>query len=329
MELNFQLLDHVLAVLKELEAEDIRHAGMQESLQDAEAVLRPLPEAAHVTLLADLTPANLGPDFLTGLATVFAHCEARLSVLYFISCYRLLDLLEIIVDGLNRGRFPRTLLAARSLVEHAAICKWRQRELAPLLDAVNDVKPSTIRKCKGDADRTTSIVEIIFAANLKLEETYGAGRFDRDVFADLSKLKEIELKTGENLRQVGIMKAIDNLSWTGPLIPATNARFYYELLCDYVHPNVGSNFLHVNQEGYKDVFNPVTKSKNRLVHMEMAVDTYDKSLYLHVLSVIIIPVREATKDLIDYTRWLQGCLNSRRQFAVKLAEIGVKDLARQ
>jgi hypothetical protein len=72
--------------------------------------------------------------------------------------------------------------------------------------------------------------------------------------------------------------------------------------------------------------NSITRSKNRLVHMEIAVDASDKSLYLHVLNVITIPVREAIGDLIECARWLETKLDNRRAFQRKLQEMGVEPL---
>jgi hypothetical protein len=327
MDLKIGLSDHVRAAMNLLEAENAVNTGLPRALEDAEALLKSLPAHADVSFVSSHAVPDLGPDFLTGMATIFAHSEARLSVLFFVCCYRLMDLLEIVVDGLNRGRFSRTMLAARSLVEHSAICRWRQRELHPLLEAVEAIRPSSLRKCKGNAELTLAIGNTILTANRKLEEIYGAGRFNRDVFADLNKIMEIELEVNARHRQVGVMDAIDDLEWLGPLIPATTPRFYYELLCDYVHPNVGSNFLYVNREDYTDMMHLESGSMNRLVHMQMAVDSSDtSSLYLHVLSVLIIPVREAIGDMIKHARWLEAKLDNRREFQRRLKEIGVTGL---
>jgi hypothetical protein len=61
--------------------ENAIYIGMQLSLADAEALLRPLPQRAQATLVSNLNKEDLGPDFLAALATLFAHCEARLTVL--------------------------------------------------------------------------------------------------------------------------------------------------------------------------------------------------------------------------------------------------------
>jgi len=328
MEFKYGLSDHVVTALEQLETEDSTFAGLRQVLSEAKDTLRPLPSRVQITMVSNLDREYLGADFLTGLATLFAHTEARLRVLYYVSSYRLLDLLEMVVAGLNGGRFAGVMLGSRSLVEHAAISRWRQRQLMPLLEAVDGIRPSTLRRCKGNGNLTSAVVETLYNANSKLEETYAAGRFDRGVLSKPREIKSIELDAKDPLRQVGIMDAIDELNWSGPLLPATNARFYYELLCDYVHPNVGSNFMHIDRENYEDIRNLHTNAANRLVHMEIAADTLDKSLCLHVLSAMAIPVREATKDLIDYSRWLERHLEGRRQFGSKLRESGIKDISR-
>jgi hypothetical protein len=81
MDLNIRLGDHVRGVGATGKKENAIYIGMQLSLADAEALLRPLPQRAQATLVSNLNKEDLGPDFLAALATLFAHCEARLTVL--------------------------------------------------------------------------------------------------------------------------------------------------------------------------------------------------------------------------------------------------------
>ena len=320
--LNSDVLKHIETLEKSWDG----YAGVPQIFDEAAVLFETLPAVGQARLVYHLTPKHLGPDLLIAAATLFAHAESRLRVLHLLSCYRLLDLIETIISGLNRGRFTGSVLATRSLVEHAAISKWKQRELAPLLDQLDEIKPSSIRRCKGDATLRDSVFASIVEVDRKLEETYGAGRFDRRVLEDLAELKPIELKPSDPNRQVGVMDAIDELSWTGPLYPATTPRFYYELLCDYVHPNVGSNFLYVNQESHTEIAHLDAGYRNKVLEMEISANASDKSLYLHVLALISIPIREATRDLIEHIRWLESQRNTRAEFQRRLRQINIRSL---
>src|ERR1039457_1635373 len=79
MDLNIRLGDHVRSVGATGKKENAIYIGMQLSLADAEALLRPLPQRAQATLVSNLNKEDLGPVFLAALATLFAHCEARLT----------------------------------------------------------------------------------------------------------------------------------------------------------------------------------------------------------------------------------------------------------
>jgi hypothetical protein len=172
--------------------------------------------------------------------------------------------------------------------------------------------------------------EAIFAAVLPaislLDKCFGAARFNRRALLEFEDLGiPIELDKEHEYRQVGVMEAVEACEWKGPLWPATTPRFFYELLCDYVHPNAGSNLLYVDQESVTDIEGP-SGTRNRLVARVTAHCPEDVSLLLHVLQVVCIPLRESASVLNHHVRWLGSQIERRGAFLESLERQGYRPL---
>lgn len=151
-------------------------------------------------------------------------------------------LCKSLADSVNRLDFLAYALIGRSLIEHAANFRYFFREqIAPLVKA--DASPEDMEAFR------------------KLCEVHIRGtRFDWHAFLvkNFEKMKaEVreKLKAGSNApkashadspRPVPIKKCID--AW-GKETPAVVIA--YDLFCDLVHPNVGSNFLTMTVDGYQ------------------------------------------------------------------------------
>src|SRR5262249_48892342 len=91
--------------------------------------------------------------------------------------------------------------------------------------------------------------------------------------------------------QIFAGRAIRVLDWTGPHPENRNMYWWYSLLCDYVHPNVGASNLFVDVQEEVAMQFP-NGQENRLYRRRLSRRPDDLSALTHVLSVIYLSLRE-------------------------------------
>jgi hypothetical protein len=219
------------------------------------------------------------------------------------------------------------MLCSRALLEHSAIAEMRIAELERLAAPIILLLPSEIRR----SIKTPKIASIggkVSDLLIYLDLCFGAGRFNRDALEDHRNLIEIEVLKSDPRRQIGVMDAIDALDWPGVLIPATTPRYYYELLCDYVHPNVGANIIFVDEETRTYCQFPGASESTFIVERVTALIPSAKSIRLHVVQVYILPLRESLQTIAKQIKRLGSMSRELSDLCGRLRENGMRPLVR-
>lgn len=325
MKVQLPLLPKVQRGLARLNEIDPCSAGIAEVLAACSETLQSISETQATAMLGILNPAALGTNVPAGIAQLFQHVHQMLVLLRHVGACRLAEILSGVLSSLEQSYHTQACLLARASMEHAAIAQWRQRQLSPVLARVDELDPNSFGSelTKGGG---RSIFAAVLPAISLLDKCFGAARFNRRALLEFEDLRiPIELDKEHEYRQVGVMEAVEACEWKGPLWPATTPRFFYELLCDYVHPNAGSNLLYVDQESVTDIEGP-SGARNRLVARVTAHCPEDDSLLLHVLQVVCIPLRESASVLNQHLRWLGTQIERREAFLESLERLGYKPL---
>jgi hypothetical protein len=296
--------------------------GLDGALVKLHKSVASLRNRTTVTLMRDIRPDTLGADRAKGIGELFRQVSQHLDCLHAIAGYRVTRFTQDALETLESARYSQACLIIRALVEHHAMADHQWKLLTPFLERLNSIYVSDVRRVLHGQNSAQPLFDALIPTLEALVRVYGAGRFERRRFGDPERFNSTEIKKDDPYRQVQILKAIDNLAWSGPLFPEMTPRIHYEFLCDYVHPNVGSNFLFIDRETTRraDGNGPM------VIWREIAFNPDDMSILLHVLQVVYIPFRESVLGLAKHVERLAAARDVRVQFSGKLKEIGILTL---
>ncbi len=259
-------------------------AGFSAAIAEARKVVESVPAAFSFAFFLNPTPAAMGSDPAVVFPRLLAETEGWLGFIVHSTAFRLAQLLDDVVTGLNQGRPYRVAGAARCLLELAAFVH-QSRKL--VMEAASAVLP------KPPADFSAAVAGV--ASTLKVASRFAqVTRFNwaAMVRGDAEEFYTAWDKVEERLKATQILTLIDKL----PGESKRAARFFYEMLCDFVHQNVGSHILLVSSAE--------AVSEGRMRWTVSREPTSDEALLL-LLHVIAIPVRDSIWRLIHDMQGLQ------------------------
>ncbi len=157
-----------------------------------------------------------------------------------VSLHKFSSLIATLIESVNRGNYLTYALTGRSMIEHVATLRyyWEKR-LAPIIQTASERGSLTPDERK--------------SAILSLDQHLRGSRFDWLSFElkDYRQLKESQASRRRQKRgtqsetrrenfpdQINVQTAIDHWAKAEPGI-----HIAYDIFCDLVHPNLGSNFL--------------------------------------------------------------------------------------
>ena len=201
--------------------------------------------------------------------------------------FRLGQFLDDLVTGLNSARPYRVVGTARYLLELAAFV---HHSTNIVLAEVNTVFP------RPPEDVPTAIKGVVGTLN----EAKRFAQSTRFNWSALSRGRADEFYSGwnrveEQAKAPQILTLIDKL----PGDEKQAARFYYDLLCDFVHPNAGSHMLLML------LIDGTGQAGEGKMHWELASEPSSDEALLVLVHVVAIPVRSSAYLLQDDIRNLQ------------------------
>jgi hypothetical protein len=195
--------------------------------------------------------------------------------------------LDDLVTGLNSARPYRVVNAARGLVELSAFVYHHTKILK---SATIDVSPQT----SDIASIIKGILSTVKAASHFAQVT----RFNWSAMVrnDMDEFFTAWHIVDERVKATQILTLIDKL----PGEEKRSARFFYDMLCDYVHPNVGAHTLVVNK---------AESISGGQMHWELSREPdSDEALWV-LFHTIAIPFRASIQTLLQDLQHLQLARN--------------------
>lgn len=325
------LTDDLQNAITQLGKEHSIYSGLHERIGAFTKTLAVIPDSLETSMFGDVSIESIGLNPALMISQVHQQaCEMLRLYVHVLAC-NYANLTEGILRSLNESNYSAAILMTRALLEHTAVANIRLFQIRLHCDALKKWTPSSVRKSaksKNDQFGYQAFSDAFDFMEL-LNYCYGAGRFNRDALIDHQNLLEIEIPKNDPSRQIGVIDAIKELNWTGPLIPATNAGYYYHLLCDYVHPNVGANIVFVDIEEVRECVIKGARKGNRVIRRISRISPNDMSLRLHTLQVIYLPLRESLVQATMQLYELTSIQKQRDRFAQGLRDIGLIPLLPQ
>ena len=269
--------------------------GFAAAVDDARKVIKSTPPDFAFTFYLDPNPRTMGGDSAIVFPRLLAETEGWLGFIVHSVAYRLGQFLDDLSTGINDARPYRAVGAARSLVELSAFVyhhtKIILKEANELSLEPSDSFPAAVK----------GIVMTLTAARHFAQVTRfnwsAMVRGDADEF--FSAWDDVE----ERVKATQILTLIDKL----PGEEKRAARFFYEMLCDYVHPNVGAHTLVVNRTEPLD---------NGQMTWALSREPNSDEAFSILIHAVAIPVRHAVRFLLQDLEQLRGlplCFGQWRQ----------------
>lgn len=264
----------VTGVAKKQASIYINDRGFVEEIEETLDYLEDLPTHFEFKCHTQLQPEKMGPDPNQVFLNLLKDLHGWLGFTIFSNTYKIRHLASDIIDGLNMSNYIKVTTASRSIMEQVATLNYYYIELAPRLHSLNsiDVRQQFV-------DYVVSIVEVI-----KLLLRYAQStRFNwaSYVSGDLDKFFASWDEVEDSVRQVNILTLIDKLPQE-----ERGARFFYEMLCDFVHPNIASHTLVVNEAA------PI---EGQQMFYSLAYAPDSNELLAIILHTISIPIRSSLR----------------------------------
>ena len=259
-------------------------AGFLAAIADARKAVDGIAPEYQFTFRLNPNPPAMGSDPAVVFPLLLAETEGWLAFIVHSVAYRIGHFSDDIVTGLDGARPYRAVGGARSLLELAAFIHHHTQIL---------VRESTQLFSESTEDflaAVKGVVTVLKAASHSAQVT----RFNWKalVRGDLDEFFTAWDKVDESLKAKQILSLIDKL----PGEEKRAARFYYEMLCDYVHPNVGAHTLVVNTT------EPLPGDRMRWdLRREPGSD---EALYV-LIQAVAIPVRHSIRILLHDLEQLQ------------------------
>ena len=265
-----------------LEAASEEEAGFLAALGSARAFCERQPARGSFVTRADVTARALGPDGRLPpeeAAALLRDVHGWLGILAHGLVHRTHALLDDVESGLNERRFFRALGAARALVEHGAVLNYRHAELAADVALLARAAPEGARVAALVRAHAT-LVALVGQTRFGWEA--GVARGDLATFYSLAPPK----KSAKGAEAVSVLTLIGKL----PGVEPQAAKWYYGMLCDFVHPNGPSLLLH------EEEVRPLPDGR---VSHTVAFRPQSPEALERVLHLLAIPVKYALLGLVD------------------------------
>lgn len=267
-----------------------------ETLKETLDFLESLPTQFNFAFHKQLKPEKMGSEQPEVFLNLLKNFYGWLGFFVYSHAYKVRHLVSDIVDGLNAHNYVRVTIGSRSVMEHSATLNYYYTKLVPNLRSLDSMDP-----IKNFPNYIVTIVETI-----KLLLQYAQStRFNWTSYirGDLDNFFTSWDKVEERVRQLNILTLIDKLPQE-----EKGARFFYEMLCDYVHPNIASHTLIIDE---------VTQHGDERFSYLLRYAPNSDELLTVVLHAISIPIKSSLSLFLNQLQSLLQTLESLRGWIAK------------
>ena len=207
-----------------------------------------LPESITLNVPLNTSPQNYAPAGQPRLLVWKALNEIK-DWAYVAQCLPLYKIRQLILSYLSNiidGSFLISAMAARAIIETAAISYSEWNETKDKSTPLYSIKPFTIKNIKKEQSNLDNTLSIILPLITHFRILLQRSRTDWYSLTDPEASKEEADRFKEKVRQKNVLTAIDKLKFPETALGKTT-REQYEVICDFVHPNRGSHTLFINE----------------------------------------------------------------------------------
>lgn len=268
-------------LLTAYEAAHPSNDGFMSAITDADKALDAIPANFSVTLQTNPNPATMGGSPTLVFPLLLAEIEGRVGVMVHSIAYRQAHFLDDLVTGINDARPYRAVGAARSLLELSAFVHHHVKVVRRTTEETQSSDPFNAFK---------AIVSAIIVSQRFVQVTRfnWESLFRGDIDKFCTEWSDVDPKT----KATQILSLIDKLPDDG----TRAARFFYEMLCDFVHPNIGAHSLIINRA------EPAVGARMKY---DLCWEPKSDEALMVLVHVIASPIRIAVRQLLRDLKNLQ------------------------
>ena len=202
------------------------------------------------------------------------------------------QLLDAYTNSLKLCHFLISFHAARAFFETTALYKNEWREASGKVKEIESLKPSNFNFATKNKNDYDNLLSKLFDLLIILRAVKQRSRFDWQAISHEEKPKQNE-ETEELLRQRNVLTAINKIKMPETKYCKTT-REHYEMICDFVHPNRGSNMLFIERS---------TPDNNFINHVYSKQPKSYELLSL-VIEFTTVPISICMDEIIKvYSKW--------------------------
>jgi hypothetical protein len=282
--------ERILRLVSDHESHFPGTAGFVSAIADARQFTESVPPTFSFTFYLNPNPQAMGSDPAVVFPRLLEQTEGWLGFIVHSVAYRLGQFLDDLITGMNAARPYRSVGAARCLVELSAFVHHHTKILVSASTTLAQVPVEGIVTTLGAASRFAQVTRFNWGAMVR---------------GDMDEFFTAWDSVDERVKATQILTLIDKL----PGEEKRAARFFYEMLCDYVHPNVGAHTLVVSKA------EPVPEGQMR---WELSREPDSDEALSVLVHAVAIPVRASIRTLLPdleqlrqmqpyFGEWKQRC----------------------
>lgn len=223
----------------------IRLADFESALETIEALWTKQPDSyTHSYSVTSFAPTGT-QNLQTCFVAFIDDQESFLEAMRFTLVLKSFELAQGICSGLNSGAFRVAALCCRTLLEEAVTANYYIQQASASSQDIVEIAPSTFREARllkmhrEDPAAFQKLLDRFCISNKQLRRWQAGRRMD---FEKPHLFKDHELDKDDPLFQTNVMTTMKKIH----LFSEEPASFWYALLCEATHPNVGSYALYVD-----------------------------------------------------------------------------------
>lgn len=253
-----------------------------------------LPDRFEFDFHLDLKPEKLGAQPLEAIVNLTRNMYGWLGYFVYSNSYKVYQILATFTESLNAGKYVPVMMCARSLIEYAATIDYHGRQVEDEFSELDKLQKDSQLTKKNSLEIIKRIINIV-----QICHKYGRlTRFNWRAYSqgDLETFFKNWSEVSPEDRQINVLTLIDKLPQE-----ERGARFFYEMLSDYVHPNLASHALIIDEAHYLE--------ENKYRYVLSKHPTSSELLALVVIHTVAIPVKHSLRTVRYWIEAFKETLN--------------------
>ena len=214
---------------------------------------------------------------------------------------------DALLYALDKGQLLSLFCSARSIIEKVSNIHLSQIELEKIVQGQ-----------KATEDEISDAVDVLSAVSAQVGTGSKQTRVNWKVLEQgasirKKKVSKPESQVGvEEYEQVNILRAVDKLGKE-----VFGLRSVYEYLCEFVHPNYGHTFLHLNEDRYKTI-------RHNLIYRTRISDRAEPEHSWRALAAMTSDVLDVVEETLQVAKEIDRKFLALEESQLRLAKKYIK-----